>query len=211
MASIGNDKNGHKRILFVDSDSKRPTIRLGKMSKRQAEAIKVRVELLLAAKISGTAPDDETSRWVTGLDDVLQGRLAAVGLIERREAIKLGAFITGYIESRTDVKQTTVTNWGHTRRNLVEYFGENKLLRDITPGHADEWRFYLSGDQDLAEGTIRKRCNNAKQFLRAATKKNLIPSNPFIDLKSAAIFNRSRDYFISLEEAQKVLEACPDL
>ncbi len=73
-----------------------------------------------------------------------------------------------------------------------------------------EWRLYLA-DQGLAEGTIRKRCNNAKQFFRVATRKNLIPSNPFIDLKSAAISNRSRDYFISREEAQRVLDACPDL
>ncbi len=210
MASIGNDPGGRRRILFVDTDSKRRTVRLGKMAKRQAEAIKVRVEHLVAAKISGTAPDDETSRWVAGLDDVLQGRLAKVGLIERREATKLGAFVTGYISSRTDVKPTTVTNWGHTKRNLVEYFGEDRLLRDITPGHADEWRLYLA-DQGLAEGTIRKRCNNAKQFFRAATRKNLIPSNPFIDLKSAAISNRNRDYFVSQEEAQKVLAACPDL
>ncbi len=210
MASIGNDPGGRRRILFLDTDGKRKTIRLGKMAKRQAEAIKVRVEHLVAAKISGTAPDDETSRWLVGLDDVLQCRLAKVGLIQRRDSATLEAFLHDYISSRTDVKPTTVTNWGHTKRNLVEYFGPDKLLRDIAPGHADEWRLYLA-DQGLAEGTIRKRCNNAKQFFRVATRKNLISSNPFIDLKSAAISNRGRDYFVTQEEALKVLDACPDL
>jgi hypothetical protein len=68
MASIGNDPGGRRRILFVDIDSKRRTIRLGKMAKRQAEAIKVRVEHLVAAKISGTAPAMQMnggSIWLT--------------------------------------------------------------------------------------------------------------------------------------------------
>ena len=47
MASIARDKNGRRRILFVAPDGKRPTIRLGKVSQRTAEAIKYRVEQLL--------------------------------------------------------------------------------------------------------------------------------------------------------------------
>jgi hypothetical protein len=44
MASIARDKNGSRRILFVAQDGKRPTIRLGKVSQRSAEALKRRVE-----------------------------------------------------------------------------------------------------------------------------------------------------------------------
>jgi integrase len=210
MASIGNDKNGHKRILFVDTDGKRPTIRLGKMSKRQAEAIKVRVEHLVAAKISRTVPDDETSRWVAGLDDVLQGRLAAVGLIKMRSSAVLGEFLNQYVASRIDAKSSTVTSWGHTVRNLNDYFGPNKPLRDITPGDADEWCLDLLDQGLAADSTVRKRCSNAKQFFKAAVRKQLIQVNPFADLKSAVLANRERDYFVTQEEAQKVLDACPD-
>jgi len=48
MATIGNDPNGHKRILFVASDGKRKTIRLGKATMKQATAFKVKVEALSA-------------------------------------------------------------------------------------------------------------------------------------------------------------------
>ena len=209
MASIGNDPGGRRRILFMDVDGKRKTIRLGKMSKRGAEAIKVRVEHLISAKISGTAPDDETSRWVAGLDDVLQERLAKVGLIKRRGSALLGEFLDNYVATRSDVKFSTLLNWGHTVRNLKEYFGPNKSLRDITPGEADEWRLDLLG-QGLAKSTVRKRCSNAKQFFKAAFRRQLIPSNPFADLKSAVLANRDRDYFVTRDEAQKVLNACPD-
>ena len=44
MATIGNDPNGRKRILFVAPDGKRKTIRLGKATMKQATAFKVKVE-----------------------------------------------------------------------------------------------------------------------------------------------------------------------
>ncbi len=44
MASIVKDPNGRKRLLFVDQDGSRKTIRLGKCSQKQAETFKVKVE-----------------------------------------------------------------------------------------------------------------------------------------------------------------------
>lgn len=41
-------------------------------------------------------------------------------------------------------------------------------------------------------------------------KQQLILSNPFSKLKSGARANPSRYYFVSRDEADKVLEACPD-
>ena len=52
MASISDDGNGRKRILFIDGSGDRKAIRLGKMSVRMAEKIKIMVEALNAAKIT---------------------------------------------------------------------------------------------------------------------------------------------------------------
>ncbi len=193
MASIGKESNGRRRILFVAPDGKRKTIRLGKMPQRAAEAIKVKVENLVGSAVSGCGWDNETARWVAELDDTLANRLAAVGLIQGRERATLKAFIEGYIKTRSDVKPATITNWGHTRRNLVEFFGANKPLRDVTRGDADEWRLSLIA-VGLSDNTVRKRCSNAKQFFNAALRKRLIQFNPFSDLKSASTSNRKRDY-----------------
>ena len=62
MASIANDKNGTKRILFVDPSGKRKTIRLGKSNKRIAETAKFHIEGLLSAKIAGHSPETETAK-----------------------------------------------------------------------------------------------------------------------------------------------------
>ena len=84
MASISTDKKGKKRIQFVAPDGKRKTIRLGKMPKKAVEAIKTKVEALNAAAIAGISWDRETAEWVGGLDSVLYGKLAAVGLVPKR-------------------------------------------------------------------------------------------------------------------------------
>jgi integrase len=209
MASISKQPNGHKIIQFKAADGKRRSIRLGKMSMRNAEAVKVKVEQLVAASITGHSIDDETARWLTKLDSSFSNKLARVGLMTSKESFTLKEFLDEYFKLRIDVKPATKGVWGQTRRNLIEFFGPEQSLRDITKGNAEEWRLYLI-QEGLAEPTIRKRCSFAKQFFHFAVKKELIISNPFTELKSRALSNPNRFYFISRDEAEKVIDACPD-
>ena len=209
MASITRQSNGRRMLQFLDSDGERRTVRLGKMAQRNAEAVKLRVEHLVAASIAGHSVDDDTARWLAGLGDKLRNRLAATGLIPKKEAATLVDFIDSYIRRRHDVKASTTTVYGHTRRNLIEHFGEEKPLREITPGDTDEWRLGLI-KQHLADNTIRRRCGIAKQFFRAAVRKGLIPANPFADLAAAVRANKGRFFFITRPMASRVLDACPD-
>ena len=210
MASISKQPNGRRMIQFIAADGKRRSIRLGKISQRNAEAVKFRIEQLAAAQISGHAIDADTSRWVASLNSVMAEKLANAGLIPKRESVTLQKFIDGYIAKRSDVKGATATVYGHTRRNLIEFFGTDMPLRDISPGDADEWRLYLI-EQGLAEDTtVRRRCGIAKQYFTAAVRKKLIPENPFSDLKSVVQANESRSYFVTQDEAENVLDACPD-
>src|SRR5262245_44379727 len=211
MATIGNDPNGFKRILFVAPDGKRKTIRLGKATAKQATAFKVKVEALIGQIITGVA-DDEVSRWLTGLDAQLYGRLVAVGLAKPREGDgqTLGALIDGYIAGRrADAKPRTLINLDQARKRLVTFFGADKPIRDITEADAEE--FYRSQlAAGLAVNTVRRTCGRAKQFLRYAIRKRLIPSNPFADLKTTVGSNPERQFFVTVDAARKVLDACPD-
>jgi hypothetical protein len=207
MASISKQPNGRRTIQFVAADGKRRSIRLGKISQRNAEAVKVKVEQLAAASISGHVIDADTSRWVASLDAVMVEKLANAGLVPKRESATLGLFLENYFSMRTDVKSPTLTVWGHTRRNLLEFFGPDKSLRDINRGDAEKWR--LSIVEQLSNTTVQKRCGFAKQFFSFAVKRELIASNPFVELKSGSVTNPNRYYFISRSEAEKVTEACP--
>ena len=209
MASITRETHGRRTVQFIGPDRKRRSIRLGKMPQRMAEAVKVRVEHLVAAAITGHALDDETARWVADVDDSLRDKLARVDLVPKRDATTLAAFIDNYIAARSDVKSATATVYGHTRRNLVGHFGPGRRLRDITPGDADAWRVGLI-QLGLADNTVRRRCGIAKQFFKAAVRRKLIRSNPFADLTGSIRENRDRDYFVPRDDADRILEACPD-
>ncbi|MBN2129817.1 MAG: site-specific integrase [Sedimentisphaerales bacterium] len=64
--------------------------------------------------------------------------------------------------------------------------------------------------EGLSENTVRRRCGIAKQFFKVALKRDLVSSNPFVDLTSTVKGNAKRFYFLTPQEASRVLEACPD-
>jgi integrase len=214
MASISDDPNGHRRILFVDREGKRKTIRLGKVPKRLAEEIKAKVEAIAAAAASGFSLDGETAAWLGKIDNKLHARLAVAGLVEPRETpesrqkVRLGEWLDTYIAGRTDVKPNTRRNLEAARARLVEFFGCDKTLEDITAGDVDEWVVWLRGR--YASGTSGRTIKRAKQFCQAAVRKKLIPSNPFAEVKPPSQVNTARNYLITREDAVRVLDACPD-
>jgi len=214
MASVGKDRNGRKRILFVAEDGSRKTVRLGKCSQRQAEAFKLRMENLIADRLRGGI-DPETARWLAELPNDMYERLAAVGLVEPRAqqaaagGLTIGALCEQYIGGRDDVRKSTRTVYELTRRNLVDFFGADKRITEVTEQDADDWRRYLAR-QGLSEATARKRSGVAKQIFRTTVKRRILAENPFAGLKSTAIGNDARLYFVSRQDAQKVLDACPE-
>ena len=98
-------------------------------------------------------PNPNVMRWLADVDEEFYSILVDRGLCEPRQsaetvsppdAVKLGEFLTAYTSRRTDVKPNTLTVWGHTRRCLVEYFGPDHPMTDITVGDAEDWRRWLA-------------------------------------------------------------------
>src|SRR5215471_8942771 len=119
MASVGTE-GVTKRVLFVDTDGRRKTIRLGKVAMRQAESVKVNIESLIAAKVTGHSPDEEVSRWVATRPDDLHAKLAAVGLVRPRESSTLGPWLEKLIEQkRTELKARSLHNLELTKGKLL--------------------------------------------------------------------------------------------
>jgi integrase len=216
VASISTNASGVRRIVFnAAADAGRRTIYLGKAPQRTAETVKGYVEKIVEAQAHQVAVDADTTRWLTEIPDKLHKKLSGVGLVPARRQqaggpTTLGAFLDAYIKERGDVKGSTATVYGHTRRNLVEYFGERKPLATINEGDADAFRLFLIAGK-LAKNTVNKRCQIAMQFFKAAARKRLVRPNPFADIKGGTIkANRDRDYFITPQDAAAVTLACPD-
>lgn len=212
MASLFQRSGGSWSIQFDGVDGRRKTLSLGKVTKRTAEGVRLKVENLVAANLAGGIPDAETVRWVAAAGEKMIDRLAAVGLVETRPKAMLGPFIDQYVDSRRldpAIKPSTIAATAAAYKSLREYFGDDKLLRTITKGDAKAWRTNLAAE--YADNTVRKRTAQAKTLFRAAIDHELIDRNPFDGLKSTLVENRARDYFVTRDEADKVLAACPTL
>ncbi|EAQ78789.1 tyrosine-type recombinase/integrase [Blastopirellula marina] len=224
MASISKDPNGRRRVLFIAPDGKRKQIRLGKISQRDAESIKGRIEKLLNALTLKSGLDQETARWVADLDNATHEKLARVALVEPRvsQLQTLAGHIDAYLDRRAEVKPRTVISWKQARTSLLKFFGAKRKLASISVADAKDWERWLAtpaargnlkdlkSKQGLAVNTIRKRVANAKLFFEDAVARELIPANPFKTLKGAVGTNRERDHFVTRETIEKVLDSCPD-
>ena len=209
MASISKDPSGNVSIQVVCGDKRRRTIRLGKVSQKVAEAVKLKVEHLHNASVMKSPLDPDTARWVGGIGDELAARLAAAGLIPTRQSAKLGAFLGEYITRRgADSKGGTVTNLNTVRNDVVNFFGADTDLREITEKRADDFRtHYLTRTPKLAAATVARRLKTVRLFFKHALRVKLIPANPFADVTAAGGLPAERQYYITPEDTAKLLAA----
>ena len=182
MASISHDGNGSRRILFFNKANERKAIRLGKVTKRDAESFKGKLESLLSAKMMGNSPDRETSLWLSNLDDDLHTKLAAHELVEPRVKpvlATLSVFVDQFIAGRADKAPGTLAHYQRAKLLLVEFFGADKVLADVTPHDADQFRSWMKSTKKHAENTTRGHLKNSKLIFGAAVRARLIVENPF--------------------------------
>jgi integrase len=209
MASISRDKNGRRRILFTAADGSRKQLRLGKVTQRAADTVKLRIEALVSATITGHSLDDATSRWVSELDKTMAEKLAKTGLIARREFAALEDFVTGYIDSRTDVESETRRAWRQVRDRLVASFGATRSLKGVSKEDAANWRQELV-NEGLADATVRKYTGYVKHFFSVAVERDLLSASPFCKLVSGSVGNDDRQCLVSLEATYRLIDKCPN-
>ena len=209
MASITKRPNGHKWIQFTDKSKKRKTIRLGKCSLRDAQRISTHVDRLNFCQINNTTPDNDTAIWLCKVGDQLHGKLTAVGLTVARETTELGPFIDNYIEGRSDISSSTIGKYRNVEKRLLKHFGANRSIATITVGDALDYRNWV-GTQVKSENTIRKDIQICKTIFNYAKNKELIRSNPFDGQPSNTLPKTDRLFFVTREQANAVLDECPD-
>jgi integrase len=153
---------------------------------------------------------DEVSRWIAAAPAEIKSKLANAGLLVDREKSdpKLVEFVDQYIATRADVKPGTRANYLNARNHLAAFFGPDRRLSSVTTIDSDQWRTWMLS-QGKVENTIRATAKNIKLFLNSAVKAGLLAKNPFAGLRSTLVQRPDRQRFVTLEEAQKLLDACP--
>jgi integrase len=214
MASVNKDGKGCWRVQF--KVSRRQTLRLGKQStEKAAKEVGRHIDSILESRKHGLPIPADTVRWLDRLPNNLRMDLVKKEVIEdtgSRGISTLGAFVTDYIRTRTDVEPSTKCNYETLKRWLIKYFGENRELDSITAGEADDFRVWLGSEGKQAPNTVKRLCARAKQFFRAALRRRLIRENPFQDMRHLIVgaSPRTRIKDIDADTAQRVLDACPN-
>ena len=215
MAGIQRQKDSkgkwRYRIQFYDPTGERHSVWLGRVSGQVAKEVAGHIENVVDAAKYSTSVPAKTAAWLQekAPENVIVC-LANAGLCNSRERGTLGLFIDDYIKSREDAAKNTVRNFKNSRQKLVDYFGADKRLHDITPGDADDWRQWLV-NQKYSDSTISKAVKHAKQYLTIAKRKRLVQSNPFNHLKAGGEHNESRKRFIERKTIDCVIEQAPDI
>jgi integrase len=207
VTKIGRD--GTRAVQFVDADGERRTMRLGRVTAKQAATFKARIEHLLNCRMLDTTPDRDTAGWLARLPDAMIERLAALGLTVQRPAMKLGDWLETYLADRSDLKPASLRKLEQTKAKLLGFFDQAIPLRLITTNDAADWRTWLT-EQNIAEATVKQHTGNAKTMFTAAERRGLVAESPLRYLKAGATASTNTRY-VTPEETDLILDACPSL
>ncbi len=204
MASLEKSSAGYI-IRIVGSDGKRRPIRLGKLNKKQANEIKLKVEHLHALTLNNLPMDAVIAEWVGKIGDELAAKFAAVGLIHARSSRKLGEFLDHYLEGRKlEVKSSTITQIDQVVKDLKALFGADTGLRSIGPEDAERMKASYQ-ERELAGATTYRRLKMARMLFERARMLKLINENPFAQVKSKNANPAENRRYITLEDAHKLM------
>ncbi len=92
---------------------------------------------------------------------------------------------------------------------MVQFFGNDRRIRQITAGDVDEWAADMR-KQEYAPATIATFIKRARQVFGHAVRKQLLSSNPFKEMKLPSQVNKAREEFVGLHTIAEVIEYCPD-
>jgi len=151
MASISHNADRKQcRIQWVAADGSRKclTISQGRNEKeagllKRANSLVLNLERLIERRTSGQSVDASLRAWIESLKPSHRKTLASCGLVDQgateQKPRTLGPFLKQWMADRQSQKNSTLLVWGHAKRNLLKFFGGDKLLSDIT--EADAARF----------------------------------------------------------------------
>jgi len=211
MASLTQEKNGTRKILFVCPETgKRKSLRLGRIPKKLGESIKIRVEELIQYRVLGVPYTADFSQWLTHIERPLYQQLVKVGLLKEKIELTLGGFLDTYVENnRHRVEESTVLTWENPIRNLKQFFGEDVPIHKIAQDQILAWERWLGEPEKLRPITISRRIGLAKQFFNEAVRLEYLPKNPFACLKRFSVNCDDGEGIVEREDYYQVRDILP--
>jgi hypothetical protein len=194
--------NNRFTVQVKDRTQKRRTIRLGKVSERQARVIKAHIEHLALAQLSRIAAPMETTAWVEQIaGGALHEKLTRIGLVKPRKTALLGPYFKQYIAGRTDLSHHTILNLQQTERVTVQHFGTERDMITITRADARDWQRKLLAKYAVA--TVAMHVKKMRQLYADAVEHGCVVENPFMGVKVGSMVNPERLVYVPEEDIER--------
>lgn len=209
MASLSYEKRGGKRQarIWFEVNRKRKSVRLGEVSKRAAEATLSHIRELETCSKLADSPATRTRDWLNRIDDDIHQKLTDAGLVSKRERRTVSDFFDQWAKS-TDVGERSRRNRRNTVTKVVELFGADTLLNDVTPEMADA--FFDTMKKRYAPAHANKLAKRTRQVFNKAIRLKIIHDNPFADIRIGDEVNKDRQAFVDQATIAKVMDAATD-
>ena len=205
MASLNRRTDGTFRLIVTRGEQSKEIV-LGKIPKKAAELCKSMVERIMAAQGAGIAIDVEVASWTAKIDDRLHAKLVKAGVLQQRHRRTLGDFITQYIGERSDWKPATLRAFRTAAKKMLAYFGDDTPIESITADKCYSYKAQLL--REFSQGYTAKQVERAKMVFSAAHRRKLIAEHPFVDVTAGRHDNPDKQYFVTVDETNALLEAC---
>lgn len=151
------------------------------------------------------------------LDEDLRERLVQAGLAAPCWKVTLGEFCEDFKQSRSTKAEATRVRDAQVCELLIDRFGKDRLIKDISVRDAEEWRNWLATkgnkrekDRDtLSDNTVRRRTGVARQIFATAIRWGFLTEIPFDGMATTVRENLERRAFVSWADVVKVIEKAP--
>jgi integrase len=218
-----DDKKPGFEIRFYAADGRRCSLYLGgrRYSETTAEGL---TKIITKLESSRNNPDDPRPRkkgkdWVTEkiaeYPAEIRDKLAKAGLIVRKTADELW---TAFLDSKQDIKETTLEGYDHAKRRFFLFFGTDDILSELTKARMEQWKQYLlkvspnerTGKLGLAVSTTAGTISKTKAvFNYAVDDLGWLEESPLDGVGRGSFVNEEYDRNVTMPEYSRLLEACP--
>ena len=218
MATLARKDRGAWLIQFFDQNKKRRPIHLGKkFNEKTAQALKDVVEKIVYSRDNSTNLDKKTLAWIQEAPVEIQDKLAAVGLITKPEAHTAKELWDEFMRTKTDIKDSTMETYDRSRNRFFAFFKGEEQIADLIPARMRQWKEFLKTDipqgrseiVGFKESTVAGTLTKAKAVFNWAVRSGWLTASPLDGIGRGSFINRENDYFVTMEDYQRLLDACP--
>ena len=212
MASIEKRKlkRGVSYAVVFYLDGKKRKIYLGKEYKyRDAQEVRLAVEDYVACRKTGNRLSRSTELLFQEAPDDLKSRLGCLGVGGTRSQITLEGAWNAFLESKKIIlKENTYRSYVGSYERLKGVLGGSTLVSNITDIDAENAKLFLLSQKSRA--TVFVTLNTFRMFFNWLVKRGDLPYNVFSDVKTRNSANKERQYYLSMDEANKILAFMPN-